>query len=348
MTQAAMLGMSIRGVIACVPATEVRNERDYPWFDSSEIRKITSMAGIKSRRVVDPNVCTSDLCTAAGAALLKRLDWNPNSVDAVIFVSQTPDYVMPSTSCLIQHRLGIAVTCAAFDVNLGCSAYVYGMWLANSLIASGGCRRVLLMTGETPSKFIDPKDRTTALLFGDAGSATALEAAGEHEAPHAYYVMMTDGAGGEHLIVPGGMFRNRFPTNDSEYRLHMDGVQVFDFTRTRVPPLIEDLLKVSATRPEDYAYFVFHQANQYLIRFIASKAGLDLARVPFSIGEFGNTGAASVPLTLALAGAPASGEGNYNVMLLGFGVGLSWGGVSLQVPRSCILDHFVYDNTQGG
>jgi 3-oxoacyl-[acyl-carrier-protein] synthase-3 len=300
------------------------------------------MAGIKSRRVADADVCTSDLCAAAGKLLLQRLDWDPQSVDALILVTQTPDYVMPSSSCLIQQRLGIPVTCAAFDVALGCSAYVYGLWLANSLIASGGCRRILLMTGETPSKFVDPKDRTTALLFGDAGSATALEAAGDQESSRGYYVMMSDGAGAGHLIVSGGMFRNRFPTDPKDFHLHMDGVQIFDFTRSRVPPLIDDLFKLSATSPADYTYFVFHQANQYLIKFLASKAGLDLAKVPFSIGEFGNTGAASVPLTLALAGAPKQASDDYNVMLLGFGVGLSWGGVSLRLPRACVLEHFVY------
>jgi 3-oxoacyl-[acyl-carrier-protein] synthase-3 len=248
---------------------------------------------------------------------------------------------------MIQHRLGIPTTCAAFDVNLGCSAYVYGVWLANSLLASGGCRRVLLMTGETPSKFVDPKDRTTALLFGDAGTATALEAC-DVAATRAYYVMMTDGAGANHLIVPGGMFRNRFPENRNDYCVNMEGVQVFDFTRTRVPPLITDLFALSSTGPTDYTYFIFHQANQYLIKFIASKTGIDLARIPFSIGEFGNTGAASVPLTLALAGAPQCGSHDYQVMFLGFGVGLSWGGVSLRVPRGCVLGHFVYDKAQAG
>jgi 3-oxoacyl-[acyl-carrier-protein] synthase-3 len=340
-----MTGMSVRGVVACVPAREVSNERDYPWFDASEIRKITSMAGIKSRRIADPDVCTSDLCTAAGQTLLAALNWDPQTVDALILVTQTPDYVMPSTSCLIQNRLGIPTTCAAFDVALGCSAYVYGVWLANSLIASGGCRRILLMTGETPSKFVDPKDRTTALLFGDAGSATALEADASDETTRAHYVMMSDGAGSGHLIVRGGMFRNRFPQDSAEYSLHMDGVQIFDFTRTRVPPLIEDLFALSGTGPNDYQYFVFHQANQYLIRFIASKAGIELGKVPFSIGEFGNTGAASVPLTLAVAGEPKNNNDHYNVMLLGFGVGLSWGGVSLRLPRTCVLQHFVYSHS---
>jgi 3-oxoacyl-[acyl-carrier-protein] synthase-3 len=338
--------MAMRGIIACVPETELRNDRDYPWFEPSEIRKITAMAGIKSRRKADADVCTSDLCAAAGKVLLERLDWDPKSVDALILVTQTPDYVMPSSSCLIQHRLGMSDACAAFDVGLGCSAYVYGVWLAHTLVASGGCRRVVLMTGETPSKVVDPKDRTTALLFGDAGTATAFEAVPTADGELAHYIMMTDGSGATDLIVPGGMFRERFPEDRARCMLHMDGVHVFEFTRNRVPPLINDLFAMANTAPADYAYFIFHQANEYLIKFLAGKAGLNLAQVPLSIGQFGNTGAASVPLTLALAGAPAGGGADYRIMLLGFGVGLSWGGVSMRVPRECVLDHFVYGVTR--
>jgi 3-oxoacyl-[acyl-carrier-protein] synthase-3 len=346
MAKASIGGMAMRGIMACVPETELRNERDYPWFEPAEIRKITAMAGIKSRRQADSDVCTSDLCAAAGKALLQRLDWDPKSVDALILVTQTPDYVMPSSSCLIQHQLGMSDSCAAFDVGLGCSAYVYGVWLAHTLVASGGCRRVMLMTGETPSKVVDPKDRTTALLFGDAGTATAFEAVPASEGELAHYIMMTDGSGATDLIVRGGMFRERFPEDKSRYMLHMDGVHVFEFTRNRVPPLINDLFAMSNTAPADYAYFIFHQANEYLIKFLAGKAGLNLAQVPLSIGQFGNTGAASVPLTLALAGAPGSSGPDYRIMLLGFGVGLSWGGVSMRVPRECVLDHFVYGATK--
>lgn len=337
-----MHGMSVRGVIGCVPPKEVSNDKDYPWFEPADIRKVVAMVGIKSRRIVDDQTCTSDLCYAAAARLLEKLNWDPASVDGLILVTQTQDYVMPSTSCLLQHRLGLPETCAAFDVNLGCSAYVYGMWLSNSLIQSGACKRILLLTGETPSKFVDPKDRTTALLFGDGGSATALEAVDDADA-RAHYIMMTDGKGGRDLIVPGGMFRDRFPQDPSSLCLHMDGAHVFDFTRNRVPPLIRDLLDLSGTRTSDYAYFIFHQANEYLIKFLAGRAEIDLAKVPLSIGQFGNTGAASVPLTLALAGAPKGGSGDsYQVMLLGFGVGLSWGGVSLRLSSDCLVDHFVY------
>src|SRR5215510_7862238 len=194
MAKSIMKGMAVRGVIACVPPREISNEGDYPWFDATEIRKITAMAGIKSRRQVEPDTCTSDLCCAAGKALLQRLDLDPLSIDGLILVTQTPDYVMPTTSCILQHRLGLAEHCAAFDVALGCSAYVYGVWLSNALLASGACSRILLLAGDTPSKFIDPKDRATALIFGDAGSATLLDA---NDGPdsEAHYIMMTDGSG---------------------------------------------------------------------------------------------------------------------------------------------------------
>ena len=344
MAKSIMKGMAVRGVIACIPPREISNERDYPWFDATEIRKITAMAGIRSRRQVEPDTCTSDLCLAAAKTLLRRLDWDPLTIDGLILVTQTPDYVMPSTSCILQHRLGLGESCAAFDVALGCSAYVYGVWLSNALLASGACRRILLLTGETPSKFVDPKDRATALLFGDAGSATALEAT-DDPGSEAHYIMMTDGSGATDLIVPGGMFRNRFPQDSAQYCLHMDGGHIFDFTRNRVPPLITDLLALAHKTPRDYAYFVFHQANEYMIKFLASKAGISLTQVPFSIGEFGNTGAASVPLTLALAGPPAMASDAYNVMLLGFGVGLSWGGVSVSIGRESVLGHFVHDGS---
>ncbi len=341
MAKAVMKGMAVRGVMACVPTREIDNEAEYPWFDAAALRKIPATIGIKSRRQVDPDTCTSDLCFAAANALLRKLDWDPLSVDGLILVTTTPDYVMPATSCILQHRLGLADQCAAFDVALACSAYVYGVWLSNALLASGACRRILLLNGETPSRMVDPRDRTTALLFGDAGSATALETA-DDLTNEAHYIMMTDGSGAADLMVPGGMFRNRFPNEPAQYCLHMDGGHIFDFTRNRVPSLIADLLALSGKTPKDYAYFIFHQANQYLIKFLASKAGISLTQVPLSMAQFGNTGGTSIPLTLATAGPPAVESDAYNVMLLGFGAGLSWGGVSLRLPRDCVLGHFTY------
>jgi len=334
-------GMSMKGIVACVPEHEVSNEKDYPWFEPSEIRKVTAMVGVKSRRVVNGKTCASDLCGAAAARLLQKIDWAPESVDGLIVVSQTFDYIMPATSCMIQHQLGISINCACFDVALGCSAYVYGLWLANSLLACGACKRILLLAGDTPSKFVNPKDRATALLFGDAGTATALEAE-PSDSSTAHYIMYTDGAGARDLIIEGGGFRNRFPEQPEAYCVTMDGGHVFDFTRNRVPALITEMFELSGMTAENYDWFVFHQANEYLIKFIASKSRIDMQKVPLSIRNFGNTSAASVALTLAVAGLPAGTQELLNVMFLGFGVGLSWGAASMAVNRSLLLDHFVY------
>ncbi|MEW5977964.1 MAG: ketoacyl-ACP synthase III [Acidobacteriota bacterium] len=343
MARSVMSGMVMQGVVACLPLQEVFNNRDYPWFDAGEIRKITALAGIKSRRIVDSETCTSDLCQAAAERLLTALQWEPSSVDCLILVTQTADYVMPPSSCFLQDRLGLSESCATLDIALGCSAYVYGIWVAHSLLAAGGCKRVLLLAGDTPSKYVNPKDRTTALLFGDAGTATALESVPGTKVPPAHYLLMTDGKGWNHLIVPGGGFRERFPGERTKFCVSMDGAQVFDFTRNRVPTLIEDMLAFSQQTVTDYDSFVFHQANEYLIKFIASKSGIPMDRVPLHLDQYGNTSAASIPLTLALAGPRPRPDARYSrVMLLGFGVGLSWGACSMSIPESCLFERIEY------
>lgn len=342
MARSIMTGMTLRGTVACLPEREVFNDRDYPWFEPMEIRKVTSMVGVKSHRAANETTCASDLCQAAASRLLAEIGWQPESVDGLIFTSQTFDYVMPPTSCILQHNLGLSESCASFDVALGCSAYVYGLWLANSLLASGACHRVLLLAGDTPSKFVNPRDRATALLFGDAGTATALEA-GDMASKPAHYIMYTDGKGARDLLVEGGGFRNRFPQQPEKYCVSMDGGHIFDFTRSRVPALIDEMLVFAGRPASSYDVFLFHQANEYLIKFIASKSGIALSKVPLQIQRFGNTAAASIPLTLAVSGPPTGCDGeSFDAMFLGFGVGLSWGAVSLTIPRPSFFGHFTF------
>ncbi len=341
MARSMMNGMVLRGVVSCVPEKEVFNDRDYPWFEPGEIRKVVGMAGVKSHRMADERTCTSDLCHAAGRKLIDLLGWEAGSIDGLILMSPTPDYVMPPTSCLLQDRLGLSEDCACFDVGLGCSAYVYGLWLANSLITTKACRRILLFAGDTASKYVNPKDRTTALLFGDAATATALEYTEDSDSS-AHYILKTDGSGWRDLLVPGGGFRDRRPADNAQCFLSMDGARIFDFTRFRVPDLIQQALDFAAMEVGSYDYFIFHQANEYLIKFIASKSKIDLKKVPLRLSEFGNTNAASIPLTLAVSGAPAGPQDPFRVMFLGFGVGLSWGSASMSIPGSSIFHHFIY------
>src|SRR5512134_3140264 len=165
----------IAGIATCVPARRFDNVADTTEFPPDEVRKVVGMAGVSARRVADEGMCSSDLCAAAAERLLQDLGCDRSTIDVLIMATQTPDYLMPSTSCLLQQRLGLPTTCAAFDINLGCSAYVYGLWLAASLLSSSAYRKVLLLNGETPTRYADQADRSVALLFGDAGSATLLE-----------------------------------------------------------------------------------------------------------------------------------------------------------------------------
>ena len=169
-------GARLAGVSTCVPRREFDNLSDVSGFSKDDVRKVTGMAGVLSRRLAGDGVCSSDLCVAAGRSLLAALGWEPDSIDALVLVTQTPDYFLPSTSLVVHERLALSDHCAAFDVGLGCSGYPYGLWLGSLMIQGGGIRRVLVMHGETPTRFTHSQDRSVALLFGDAGSATALEA----------------------------------------------------------------------------------------------------------------------------------------------------------------------------
>ena len=168
-------GVRIAGVVSSAPARSFDNVADTGQFDRDEVRKVVAMAGIAKRRVASPEQCSSDLCIAAARRLLAELSWSPSSVEGLVFVTQMPDYHLPSTACVVHRELGLSDGCAAFDVGLGCSGYPYGLWLGHMMVASGGLGRVLVLHGETPTKFTHESDRATWLLFGDAGSATARQ-----------------------------------------------------------------------------------------------------------------------------------------------------------------------------
>ena len=203
MAQSVISGASLAGLVTSVPARTVNNVRDTSAFTKDEVRKVVAMAGVTERHVVEPGTCSTDLCAAAAETLLAATGWARDSVDALIFVTQTPDYIMPSSSCVLQQRLGLATHCAAFDLGLGCSGYPYGLWLASMMIQAGGLRRVLLLHGETPTLYASEGDRSVSLLFGDAGSATAIQKAEGDVEPWSF-VLHTDGGGYQDLIVEGG------------------------------------------------------------------------------------------------------------------------------------------------
>jgi 3-oxoacyl-[acyl-carrier-protein] synthase-3 len=268
--------------------------------------------------------------------------WPRSTIDGLVMVTQTPDYFMPSSSCVLHKRLGLSEACAAFDLGLGCSGYVYGLWLAAMMLRSGNLRRVLLLHGETPTHYAGETDRAVSLLFGDAGSATALERDDSSEPPSWSFCLHTDGSGYEDLIVNAGGFRDRFSANAGDHHVRMNGAKVFNFTIKVVPPLIADTLRLSGRTIEEVDYFVFHQSNRFIINHLVNTCGLEPARVPLVLDRFGNSGGPSLPLTLTQAIGAMTVPRPLTVMLLGYGAGLSWGSALLSLPPGVAVRHVEY------
>jgi 3-oxoacyl-[acyl-carrier-protein] synthase-3 len=329
----------IRGITSCVPARRFDNLTDATTFPREDVEKVVRMAGVKSRHLAGEDLCSSDLCLAAAKDLMASLQWERDSIDALIMVTQSPDYFLPSTACLIHRDLELRDGCAAFDVGLGCSGYPYGIWLASMMLQSPGFKRVLVLHGETPARFAHQSDRAVALLFGDAGSASALEAADAGNSGKWWFSLHTDGKGYADLIIRGGGFRDRFPTDPQSHYVHMNGANIFNFTIKRVPPLIEDTLAAAGMNRDEVDYFIFHQSNRFIMKHLAKKAGIPDAKIPMTISEFGSTGGPSVPLTMTLGTLRFSNGQPLRLLLLGYGVGLSWGSALVDLPSDAILNH---------
>lgn len=339
MSQSIIEGVSIRGVASAVPASTFNNLRDTTAFPKEEVRKVVAMAGVVERRVADAGTCSTDLCLEAAETLLEAIAWPRESVDGLIMVTQTPDYFMPSSSCVLHKRLRLSDRCAAFDVGLGCSGYIYGLWLAAMMLKSGGLKRVLLLHGETPTRYAGQTDRAVSLLFGDAGSATAVERDDRPATPPWYFTLHTDGGGYDDLIVPAGGFRDRFCADRADHYVRMNGANVFNFSITVIPPLIEDTLRLAQRTADAVDYFVLHQSNRFIIQHLIRTCGLRPERVPMVLDRFGNSGGPSVPLTVTQGIGDAAGARPLSLMLLGYGAGLSWGAVLLPLPQGAEIRH---------
>jgi 3-oxoacyl-[acyl-carrier-protein] synthase-3 len=331
-------GARIVGVASCVPKRRIENEHFLERF-GEKVHEVVKMTGVVTRYWVANGETTSDLCARSADHLLEKLGWERDSVDGLIFVSQTPDYRLPATSCILQDRLGFRTGILAFDVSLGCSGYPYALWLAMMMIQTGAARRLLLAVGDTSSIMNDSDDRGTALLFGDAGTVTAVEAS-DDPLDKAHFILGTDGGGADNLIVPEGAFRKREAVGKLEGRqldrLYMDGGEVFNFTLKAVPGLVRDTLTAAESEVADYDLFLLHQANAFMIRHLAKKAKLPPEKVPINIDRYGNTSSATLPLLMTTDAAEALKAGEQRIAMFGFGVGYSWAAASLKVgPLAC-------------
>ena len=323
----------VAGVSAGVPKHVIDNlnceERISKEYDNAQFVEET---GVRTRRL-DSSLTTSDLCYPAAKELLKELGWDPKDVDAVIMVTQFPDFIAPSTACILQDKLGCSRECLAFDMELGCSGWVYGMATLSSLMQGGTVRKALLLAGDGRWNY-EGAEKYSGALFGHAGTVTALEYS--EDAESLYFHLGSDGGGYQALWVPGGGARNPFNKDslketeeeDGVYTAltsRMNGMDVFSFGITTAPKSIKKLSERFGIDYHSADYYVLHQANMMMNKMIAKKLKLSSDKIPYSMQEFGNTSSASIPLTMVSQIADKLRTEKLQLLCCGFGIGLSWG-----------------------
>ncbi len=338
--------IGISGISACVPKKNVSNQNLEEPLTGKLLDKTIKTTGIFNRRIADKNICASDLCYESAKELIHEMEIDKNSIDFVIFVTQTPDYILPATAPILQHRLGLKQSIGAFVVNLGCSGYVYGLSIAFAYASLENINRVLLLSGDTPSKFVSPKDKTTGILFGDGGSATIIEK--KKNSGKSHFSLNSDGAGHNALKINAGAYRcpstpetlEQVQHDDgsirNEEQLTMDGASIFNFTIRQIPKDIKALLEYSETTLDEIDYIFFHQANKFITDHLTKKLKYPIEQVPYSLKEFGNTSCLSIPLTIATQIETNRDKDAKKIILSGFGVGLSWATAIINLKNCCI------------
>lgn len=322
------------GVASCVPRKVLSNLEDCAPSQRAERERLVRNIGIHTRRACAEGQCFSDLALVAAEKLLGDLQWRREEIDALIVVTQSPDYLYPATAIILQDRLGLPHSTIALDVNLGCSGYPFGLHLLGSMIAAGGVRKGLLLIGDKTFKVKDP-------LFSDAGTATALEF--DASAPPMHFDLNSDGSGHrtiirtvgghrepygpEHLVVQHDEHGNPYGPDF----LQLDGPAVLSFSTQRVPPAVQRLLDYAQMDKEQVDYFVFHQANRMINETIRKKLGLPTEKVPSTLHDYGNTSGASLPVTMTARLHEALAGQRSRLLLSGFGIGLSWGSAIVDV-----------------
>jgi 3-oxoacyl-[acyl-carrier-protein] synthase-3 len=340
-------GVAIRAIASAVPARVARTA-DYGYLSPEERARFEKATGIAERHIVEAGQCASDLCIAAALHALEHLGWEPATVGALVLITQTPDQPVPATSIGIQHKLGLSQKCMAFDVNLGCSSYPYGLAIISSLMRTLGIARSMLLIGDVSSLTCAEHDKSAWPLFGDAGSATALEL--DEHAPPMFFDLMSDGAGKDAIIIPRGGLASRRPAGDGpvEHETDRDGVtrrpdqlilrgaDIFSFAISKVPTSIQRVLGDASIPTDEVNFLVLHQANKMINDTIARKTGFAAERLLSSLDRYGNTSSASIPVTLCTNAQAFLSKPN-NVLLCGFGVGLSWGSVLVSLAPGVVV-----------
>ncbi|MCR9063266.1 MAG: ketoacyl-ACP synthase III [Cytophagales bacterium] len=340
----------IKGLSATVPALSKDNLTD-PLVTEGE--KILKNTGIQFRHIAPEHITASDMCEDAAKRLLTDLNWNPQEIDCLVFVRQTPDYILPASSTILQDRLGLSQECYAIDIAMGCSGYIFGLSNIAALMQNGNFKKGLLLVGDTISKTCSPTDKSTYPLFGDAGTATALEF--DPSASAMKFSFGTDGSGKDAIIIEDGGSRNPFNEESlqvvdidegisrSKSHLYLDGMDVFSFGISKGPQSVKSLLEYFDIDPSAIDNFAFHQANLFMNEKIRKKLKIDPEKVPYSLPKFGNTSCATIPLTLISERKGELERSKQKNIGCGFGVGLSWGSAFFET-ESIVVSEIGYLN----
>ena len=345
-------GVGISAISACVPKKAICNKDLTYLMSKEEINKTINNIGIEERRIADSNVCSSDLCMTAALRLMKDNRIDPITINALIFVSQTPDYRQPATSTILQNKLGLSTDTMSFDINLACSGYVYGLSVAYSIASLHNMDRVLLLVGDTMSKIVSKMDRVATPLVGDAGTATLVE---KGDFGDSMFSLNSDGSGAAIMAVPYGGYRH--PSSEESLKMvsdkdgsrrrgedfRMDGMDVFNFGIKEEPKDIKKLLQESGITTDEIDVLVYHQANKFMTDFFTKRLHISQDKTPYSLRRFGNTSSASIPLTIVSEMQDMSVYPKRDrVILSGFGAGLSWGTALLNLSKCRISELIEY------
>jgi len=325
--------VGITAMSACVPS-QIFSNRDLGYLiPEEEIEKTIVNIGIEERRIAPSNVTASDLAYKAGKKLLEDNQIDPNSIDVLLFMSQTGDYRIPATSTILQHRLGLSKNTCCIDLSLGCSGYVFALSTAFAYASVQGVNRVLLLDGETFSKIVNRKDKVDWPLYGDGATATLVEK-GNFEP--STFILKSDGSGEDAVKIPGGGMRNLITMDGlketmredgnirNDLEVYMDGMEVFNFAMSVIPKSVKEIVSITNTTLDDIDWLVFHQANKFMTDFFAKRLKFNMEKVPYCIHKFGNTSSTSIPLTIVSELKEKLRTGS-KVVMCGFGAGLSWG-----------------------
>ena len=342
-------GVVISGFSACVPKNIEDNLRNDVFSNKDDAQKFIETTGVKERRISEQDICTSDLTLAASIELITKLNWDIDQIGVLICVTQTPDHHGPMNSSIIQHKLGLSQRCIVFDIPIGCSGFIYGSSVISSMMKNIGIHKGLLLVGDTLSKQASPRDKSTQPLFGDAGAAIAFSLTNDNN-DKIVFDLGGDGSGFKSLYLKDGGYRNPFSLKSLDYysteeglirnNCHtiMEGMDVFSFGISVAPKTVKNIIEYLDLNIEQIDFAVFHQANYFMNEMIRKKLKLTKEQTPYSIAKYGNTSSTTIPLTIVSELKDVIKSKKLNLLLCGFGIGLSWGAMYLSTDKIICTD----------